>query len=333
MANFILQALFTFSLFLLPSNALVGPAPSNPDITIVQTIFGTESLENLAVRHNGHVLVTSTASPSVYHVSPTGAKAVIQVAQVPGATALTGIAELQQDVFFISASRLSGFEANGTCAVWKLDLRKFCVDNNGKILHPAALELVTRIPSAGLLNGMTRLASSDKARLLLADSGRGNVVLLNVNTKSHKVVIKDPTMSITSKGLAIGVNGVHTHGDELFYTSLNRGIFAKIPISLATGYAKGPAQVIVNGTLVAADDFALSKDGKRAWIAENGENVLIEVDIPAKTTSVAINSTAFQQGSSAFLSRGHLSPNILYATGASKFNSSSVGTLFQVHLK
>jgi hypothetical protein len=333
LVNFIIQAILSFSLDTARPSAFPRHASSKPNITIVQTIFGTESLENLAMRHDGNVLATSVISPSIYQVSSTGKRTVIQVAQVPGATALTGIAELAPDVFFISASRLNGSVADGTCAVWKLDLRKFCVDDNGTVLHPAKLELVTRIPSAGLLNGMTRLAPNDNSRLLLADSALGNMVLLNIDTKSHNVVIEDWTMGITSEGLPIGVNGVHTHNGDLYYTSLNRGLFARIPISLTTGHAKSPAEVIVNGTLVAADDFALAKDGKRAWIAENGEKVLIEVDIAAKTTSVAVNSTIFEGGSSAVLSRAPFSRNVLYATGASEVNGSSVGTLFQVHLK
>ncbi|KAM5347568.1 hypothetical protein ACJ41O_007392 [Fusarium nematophilum] len=327
--NLIAQVLWTCTS---PSLAFLQQyALSRSDISVVHTVPGTQHLENLALRHNGDVLVTSTGSAFVHLISP-GEKFVARVGQIPGVTSLIGIAELQRDVFFVSGSNLTGFDAKGTNIVWKLDMRQFCADGNGAILEPARMELVTEIPSAGLLNGMTRLASHDGSHLLLSDSSQGSIIRLNIDTKAYEVVIQDPTMGSAPEGPSVGVNGIHTHNDRLFYTNSNRELFAQIPISLVTGRAKGEAEVLINTTLVAADDFALSKDGKRAWIAKNGEHVVLEVDIMARTTSVAINSTILGASSAVALGKDEFGRQVLYATGALESHNPPVGALFKTYL-
>jgi hypothetical protein len=175
---------------------------------------------------------------------------------------------------------------------------------------------LARIPFAQVLNGMTRLAKNDTSHVLISDSAAGNVIRLNVVTGDYAVVISDPTMLPISDGINVGVNGIHTWGDQLFYISLDQGIFAKIPISLSTGAAKGPADIIINGTLEFPDDFALSRDGLTAWVAENGVFVLMEVDILAKTSRVKFNNTLLASTSSAALGRSCSNWDSIYITGA-----------------
>ncbi|KAL2669764.1 hypothetical protein Neosp_015209 [[Neocosmospora] mangrovei] len=95
-------------------------------------------------------------------------------------------------------------------------------------------------------------------------------------------------MSIAKEGYPIGINGIRTHKDKLFFTNTNQGLFAEVPISLSNGRATGPVNVIINGTLVANDDFVLSKDGRRAWIAENGQNTIVEVDVQRRLTGALL---------------------------------------------
>lgn len=174
---------------------------------------------------------------------------------------LLGIAELERDIFYIAGSNFTG--AQGRNGMWKLDMRKFKAQDR-TVSRPAASSLVTMIPSALLLNGISRLAKNDTSNLLLADSSAGTITKLNIDTKAYEIVIADPTMSSTSDGLGIGINVIRTHGDRLFFTGLDQGLFAVVPISLSTGLATGLADIIVPGTLVAADDFALSRDSGKA---------------------------------------------------------------------
>ncbi|CZR56314.1 uncharacterized protein PAC_06202 [Phialocephala subalpina] len=293
-------------------------------LTEILQIPNVANAENLAVRHNGEILVTSTKTTSLFQISPSKDKAPIQVAQIPDAIGLLGIAELEQDVFYVVASsNLTGkATALGANSVWKVDMRRFCTPASGAIARPAQVSLVATILDAELPNGMCRMALNDTSNLLIADSAAGTVIRLDVNTAAYEIVIRDPTMANLPTGfIQVAVDGIHVHGSDLFYTSLNQGLFAKIPISLTTGVATGPAEVIVNE--IFGDDFVLSKDGKRAWIAMNGQNALVEVDIPGKAARVIANSTFLSQDSSVAFGRTNLDRNSLYISGAGIFDNNS----------
>ncbi|KAL2687967.1 hypothetical protein Neosp_005537 [[Neocosmospora] mangrovei] len=291
-------------------------APSRlckPHLHVVAPVPGTRNLENLAVTHDGNVLVTSTSSPAIHYIHLTGHHESLTIAQVPGFAAVTGITETEKDVFYVSSTNLTG--DYGTNAIWKLDLRYFQLRASGEIQRPAVLSLVANIPDARLLNGMTLLNNVNHKHILVSDSTAGTIIKVNVDTGKYTTLIQSPVLSPTATGLGIGVNGIRTYDDRLYFVNLDQGLFASFPISSA-GAAVGNVDVILNGTLQASDDFAISRDGKRAWIAENGPNILIEVDIPGKTSHVAANSTVLGSTSSVALSQTKRDQNSLYITGA-----------------
>lgn len=300
---------------------------ADPTISVVQHIADVPNLENLAVRRNGEVLVTSISSSSIYQISPGKQNSPTLVAKVPGVTSLLGITELEPDVFYINGANLTGFNiAPSSSAVFKLDLRPF----SGTEDRTARLSLVTKIPEAGLLNGISRLSVHDTSNLLLADSINGAVLKLNVHTGKYEIALEDPTLSITKEGIPIGVNGIVTHKDTLFFTNTNQGLFAKVPISLSTGLAIGPVDVIINDTLVANDDFVLSKDGRKAWIAGNGQNTITEVDVRQRTSRTWANSTLLMDISAVAFS--HRSSG-LYLSGSAAVNGTISGALLEVELE
>ncbi|RMJ15052.1 hypothetical protein CDV36_005327 [Fusarium kuroshium] len=215
-------------------------------------------------------------------------------------------------------------------AVFKLDLRPFSGTEDG---GAARLSLVTRIPEAGLLNGISRLSIHDTSNLLLADSVKGTVLKLNVYTGKYEIALEDPTLTITKEGIPIGVNGIVTHQDTLFFTNTNQGLFAKVLISLSTGLAIGPVDIIINGTLVANDDFVLSKDGRRAWIANNGKNTITEVDVRQRTSRTWANSTLLRDISAVAFSHRSSGRDTLYLSGSAVVNSTISGALLEVELE
>ncbi|KAH7144234.1 hypothetical protein B0J13DRAFT_635237 [Dactylonectria estremocensis] len=281
-------------------------------VSIVDTIEETVSLENIAVRRNGDVLVTSVASSTIFQVSTKNAYPPVAVARIPTRNATLGIVELEQDVFYIAAADISGLGGSGN-EIWKLDMRSFHLTGHGKVRHPATLTISAKVPNAGLLNGMTRLAGNDNTHVLAADSNHGKLIRVN-----------HPTMSTIVGELGVGINGIHAFGSSLYYTNLDQKLFARVPISVSDGTATGDVEVISNGTLQNADDFTLSRDGTTAWIAENGGNALIEVDILSKTTRVAVNSTLLTSISSVAFGRTWSDWNILYVTGALLDNGAAV---------
>lgn len=305
---------FSFTLL----HTLCKATPTQGDgvsITVASLVKDTSSLENLAVRHNGDILVTSIDSSTIFQVSTTEKYPPIAVGQIPRLNATLGIVELESDVFYIAACNRSGVSGTNN-EVWKLDMRPFKTGECGAVVQPAEVYRVATIPEAQLLNGMTRLAANDKRSVLAADSGAGKIYKVDVLTGTSQVVIQHPTMAASPGGLGIGVNGVHTFGHDLYYTSLDQGIFARVPLSISNGTAVGPVDIISNGTLSVADDFILSREGTKAWIAENGLNVLIEVDIASKQSRVIANSTLLGALSAVALGRSSTDRATLYTTGS-----------------
>ncbi|RKK91148.1 hypothetical protein BFJ71_g11033 [Fusarium oxysporum] len=156
----------------------------NAALSVFATIPDTLNLENFALRHNGDIVVYS-------------------------ASGLLGIAKLEKDVFYVAGANVTGSTpiAISTNAVWKVDLRGLKIKKDNNLSKPAKVSLVTEIPSAGLLNGMTQ----DNSRLPLSDSALGQILLLNVNTKEYKTIINDETTAGRPERL-VAANGLCTYG-------------------------------------------------------------------------------------------------------------------------
>ncbi|KAF5013082.1 hypothetical protein FDECE_909 [Fusarium decemcellulare] len=328
------STLIALATVLSKSSAFIDRQPHQPSQNATLDIFASipsvQNLENLAVRHNGEIVVTSSTSPSLHLVASEGGL-VGRVATIPDATSLSGITELEKNVFYVVAANVTGPDpiAIGTNAVWKVDLRDVEITEYGAVTKSARVSLVTKIPLAGLLNGMTRLSAEDDSHLLLSDSALGRILLLNVRNKKYETVLEDETTAGRPERL-VAVNGIRTYDQHIFYVNQVRALFAKVPISTSTGRADGPPEVIINGTLPYADDFALSHDGKRAWVALNSQNVIVEVDILAQTSTVIINSTELGEGSSVAVAPSTPRSRSLYVTGSSVVDGRSIGAVFKV---
>lgn len=305
-----------------------GCLPEGP-LTVLSTLPSTQGLENIAIRSNGEILVTSLASSSVFLVSPAGDSEPVAVAEISEAAGLSGIVEVQEDVFYVVGLNLTGFSAApGTTAVWEIDLRGL---GKSGCANRAAVNVVAEFPDAGFFNGMTRMAANDTSHVLISDSSNGTITRLDVSTGQSDTVFSDEMLRFGQEGLPIGVNGIETLDGRLYFTNFNRGIFAAVPISPITGMPTGPVDIIAEG--VSGDDFALAPDGARAWLAMNGQNTLVEVDVSGKTSSIVANSTVLSSITSAALGRGAENAGSLYITGAEAFaNGTSVGRVIRADL-
>ncbi|PYH94824.1 hypothetical protein BO71DRAFT_440704 [Aspergillus ellipticus CBS 707.79] len=106
----------------------------------------------------------------------------------------------------------------------------------------------------------------------------------------YSEIIDNENLKNSPTGLQVAVNGIHVIGSDLFFTNLNKGIFGRIPISLTTGAATGPVDVIVQN--VPGDDFYVSPDG-----------TLVEVDIPGRSARVVVESTYLASASAVTVGR------------------------------
>lgn len=297
-------------------------------ITTLQVVPDTQTLENIALRSNGDILATSTASPTLFGLSSQGEHPPIPIAEIPGVTGLLGIAELEEDVFYVVGSNLTSTEnSNG---VWRIDIRDFQAAQNGTVIQPASTSLVARIPSALQLNGMARLASNDTKSLLISDSAQGTVIRLNVDTKVVETATQEPEMATLPAGLGIGVNGIRIRDNKLYFVSLDQGLFAAVPISLASGAAVGPVETLASN-ITFGDDFALSEDGRWAYVATNGPQEVIGVDLFRGGKAVVASSPLLGSASSVAAQQVD-GRTVLYVTGAVPSGNSTVGHVSKITL-
>ncbi|KAF6806623.1 hypothetical protein CSOJ01_08689 [Colletotrichum sojae] len=302
---------------------------TSSSVTTVHTVPEAASLENIAIRSSGDILVTSVASPTLFQLSPTNGYAPISVAIIDEVAGLLGIVELEQDLFYVVGSDLTSTEnSNG---IWKIDLRTFETSRNGTVIRPAAVSLVQRVPSARQLNGMTQLAANDTKTLLISDSGLGTVIRLDVDSGIFETVLQEPEMAPLATGLNIGVNGIRTRETDLFFVGLDQGIFAKIPISLGNGTGTGPVDILASD-ITFGDDFTLSKDGKLAYVATNGPQEALGIDAIRGGKNVLAASALLSSSSSVALDRFR-PESTLYVTGAISVGNGTVGHVARIDIR
>lgn len=282
-------------------------------------------VENIRVRQNGQLLVTFVApSPDVYLIDPTAS----QLAPTSNATAnlvhdftpyagLLGITEVQQDQFYVAAGNFSlttGDLGAGTWSVWSVDLRKYdAVLNSG-----AVVKEVTAIPEAGFLNGMDTLDVS-RNLIVVADSEVGQVWLLDVATGKYSVLVKDSEMAVPAGSYELGINGLKVlqKGDTayLYFSNQATARFSRVPVSLSQLQSTGPAEILLNGTVV--DDFVLDEEKGVAFLSGALENTLLSIPLAGGAVTKVLgglNESVIEGPTSASLGRGTVAKDVVYVT-------------------
>lgn len=253
-------------LCILSSPLLCGAAPtSNASIHPVYTI-ANQSLENLAVRSNGRILVTVTTAPNLYSVCPmTGTGNLIHT--FPNATGLLGITETKPDIFHAVVGNFSFTDRSAptSWSIWKIDYA------NGK-LGNAIFSKELDVPGAGFLNGMASF-DAERGLLLVADFFKFQVLRIDLMTKTSSVAVADPLLGY--------VNGVKIRDSELYFSNYFGNFTGRVALD-SDGYAKGSATMSAVSSGFEIDDFSL--DGEGNIYAASNQNAIIKFDGPEFST-------------------------------------------------
>ncbi|KAH8692017.1 hypothetical protein BGW36DRAFT_437822 [Talaromyces proteolyticus] len=266
-------------------------------------------IENMAIRSNGQILANDLSSGQIYLVNPQEYQVAPPViAQFPNGTAITGIAEIEEDVFYTQSVQGNAYEVKfvpNTTVIWEVDIRGY--RKGGQ----ASLRKVVEIPAANLPNGMTLLNKQD-GTILIADSVLGVVWRVNVYTGAYEIVLDDSLLKpVPGSTFLFGVNGVHVVDDILYFSNTNQAILAKVPIS-RNGLPTGPI-VTITKSVPAADDFTVDRSGN-IWLAENVENTFVRVSTDGQVQTIVggVNSTALIGPVATAFGRGRDDRDILY---------------------
>ena len=242
--------------------------------------------ENLAVRRNGQILVTIATAPEIYQVDPDKKRDPILLYSFP-ATTVTGIAELEPDVFYVAIENITSSNGQlgplpGSVAIWKLDLRSFSAKDD----QSARVSKVATFPNAGLLNGVAVL-NRRKGLLLAADTVRGLIWQLNVHTKEIKVFAEDPlTKGASDVALPLGANGIKVRKGVVYFSNTDRAIIGRLIVK-KNKTPIGPAATIVTGA-ISVDDFTIGANGA-FFAAENFNNALSYAPVTGGDAEVIAN--------------------------------------------
>jgi hypothetical protein len=301
----------SIALILYPTRAFSAPY-QHPN-SAIQTVYQFPNLtwvENIAVRSNGQLLVTTITSPDLYLINPFAAqKQAKLIARFPFAQGALGIAEIEQDVFAVITGNFSVATLQsvvGSYSVWKVDLRKSSV--------APVLTKIANVAQGALLNGMTALRNNEcVTAILVSDTFLGVVWRVDVLTGEYQIVLDDALMKPPpGSGVGLGINGVHILDGVLYFTNTGQGLFGKVPIH-PNGTAAGEAVIVAqNGP---GDDFALDKHGN-AFVAQNVADAL-QLITPAgevKVIAGSVNDTVLEGDTAAQFGRTPLDRNILYVT-------------------
>lgn len=282
-------------------------------------------LENLAVRPNGQILVTSLSLPQLWLVDPRLPNEAFLVLEIPGVLGLSGIVEYQADVYAVLAGNVSLATSDfgaGTWAVWSIDLNGIDVTTNRSLAGTSSArssEMAT-IPEATFLEGLSVFEGDGRQLLIAGDVKTGVVYSIDVESREHYVVVNN---THTAPGIvpgfgAAGTDGLKVQGDMLYFSNAGQGLLAKVPLNAIDGT---PAdEFVVFATKFTSydqwDDFTLDCEGN-VFIATGGANTIQRVDQDGEIMIVAgnLNSTAIAEPTSAaFGRRKGEDERVLYVT-------------------
>ncbi|CZR56290.1 uncharacterized protein PAC_06178 [Phialocephala subalpina] len=298
---------------------LLEASPILPRSTPIRNIFtfpNNTFIENIRVRSNSDLLLTSMSVTTLFSIDPTVSTPNPSVLYTfPNATGLAGITETTPDVFAIVSVTWDLVNTRailGTLVVWTINLQSAT-----PIVHRIA-----NVTNSTSFNGIASIPQSPHL-VLTADSAIGAVWRVNLPTGKYGIAFSDPLFEpiSTAQGLNLGINGLKIKDSYLYFTNSAYGIFGRVAID-SYGNKLSSVEVIANitnsdTTGAHYDDFALDKEGN-AWIATHPEYVVKVA--PDGEQSLISNETLLLNPTSAAFGRGSKKERkMLYVTNGGLF--------------
>ena len=319
-----LGKLLAFASSIAPS---LGSPPPLP-LRVLHAFPSGVWLENLHIRSNGDILVTSLVpNASLYLISnPTSAQPEVSLVhtfdQVGG---LLGITETAPDIFVTFGGDFLnyGTGVNGSFSTFELDLRQSSAP---------VVRLITAIPEASFLNGVENVPN-DPATILIADSTLGLIWRLNTVTGKYEIGFQVPEMAVVpGAAFPLGVNGLHIHNGHLYFSNSFAATIYKLKID-DDGYPSHGATVevvakvdapfvddLTTGPLNKNTVWATSNIGDTLLAVKNGSSGVVDGS-PEQLTLAGATSSAFGKTCT--------DSHILYVTTTGGLGDPINGTLFE----
>jgi hypothetical protein len=244
------------------SFAKVTPVASFPPYTF---------LENIAVRHDGSILVTAINPKALYYLPrPQPEEAIAQCLHTFDQSTM-GIAELEPDIFYITTSTLFEDSPN---TLWRLDMRSFSPSDVSKPVT------ILRFPSEScLLNGTAVLSSTV---MLCADSWADLIWRVDIpqdgRAPSARIWLKHDMLAHSldpKKHEVPGVNGLKFNAKDmhLYFTTTAQTILGRVRIDPGTLDPAGDPEDVTRRWMW-GDDLILDEDAGVAYVTTHRQNTI-----------------------------------------------------------
>jgi hypothetical protein len=207
-------------------------------------------VENLATKHDGHLIVTVYSTNEVYEIDPTlSAFNRTLIATLPSGP--SGICELDFNHFYISAGSL------GQRHTWSI----YCVSLHHGLISSSSYEKIVDIDSALFLNGLCVL-SYENGTLLSVDSMLGQIFKINIHTKQVELWYENDLLKKRSHDPQIpGVNGIRrcSIDGSVYLSNTDRAILLRLAVDPFDYRPKGKLETIARN--IVCDDFTIDRLG------------------------------------------------------------------------
>jgi hypothetical protein len=253
--------------------------PSRAKLTTVAVFPRYSSLDNLAVRQDGSILVTAASQQELWHIPPADARPRAGPVLVHTFDQLaSGLVETQPDVFHISTS--DGHPAHESF-LHRLDLQHW---NPGE---PVRAETVLQFGDPA--NGLAGSCLLAPGVILLADSLAGLIWRVDLPARhgnaTARVWLHHDTMDCHPGSQLVppqpGIQGIRyaARTGHLYYTSTARKLFMQVPVDPGSHEPAGAPEFIASNIM--ADGFCLDEDADVAYLPTHQHNTIERVPLQA----------------------------------------------------
>ena len=265
-----------------PGNTAPHNAAPQATLSVVASFPPRHFLENLVVRDDNSLLITSVNHKQIWYVPPMRGTAPVEPSLLHGfEQPTTGVVEIEPDVFLVSTSNLY---TTHECTLHRLDLRGWTPGS------PVRVETVFRFPQAARgLNGSCLIAPGV---VLVADCFAGLIWRVDLpeggGTPSARVWLEHESMGYypgTQKPEQPGVNGVRyaARSRHLYYTATAKKLFMRVPVDPVTLEPAGDPELVVAGRM--GDDFCIDEDAGVIYLTTHRQNTIDRVSMdPGKNS-------------------------------------------------
>lgn len=239
-----------------------------PEATTVRRFPDGTALENLAVRNDGTILMTSLYTREIFYVDPQNPANVYSIASFPPGDTFTSIAEHGNDIFYVVSTSFQPVSHAPTSAdtekVWSFNMSQYSGSGNTSL----PFTLVANITRGGFLDGLTSVDGTDY--LLATDAEQSVIWRINTVTGAYDVSLNSSALAPVGTGAVlpngtVGANGVVYRAPYAFFSNTRQKTYGRYVVDSVGRAVVGTLETLGNGTVI--DDLQpVRGDGLGAYL-------------------------------------------------------------------